>query len=286
MASNLRARSLAPFTLFIASAVLIAPPAFAQQTQAVNDERIAISGSIDVLNVYMFRGVRQDDTGAITWPAAELGLRLRRADNGLTGVQVRVGTWNSLHSGWAGSSGPSGKLWYESNVYGGVAFEFGNAVTLGTTYTAYRSPNDMFTTVKELSVNLALDGPQVAGALLRPYALAAFELDTKPGVGQLDGGFKSGRYLELGAAPGASFHRIGIAVPVRVGLSLGNYYELAGDDHPFGFASVSGIATVPVTRWWNVHGGIEYQRLGTTTKTFNGGDASKTVASIGAGFSR
>jgi hypothetical protein len=144
----------------------------------------------------------------------------------------------------------------------------------------------MFTTVKELSVNLALDGPRVAGALLRPYALAAFELDTKPGIGQLDGGFKSGRYLELGAAPGASFRRVGIAVPVKVGLSLGNYYELAGDDHPFGFASVSGIATVPVTRWWNVHGGIEYQRLGTTTKTFNGGDASKTVASIGIGLSR
>ena len=36
----------------------------------------------------------------------------------------------------------------------------------------------------------------------------------------------------------------------------------------------------------NVHGGVEYQRLGTTTKTFNGGDASKTIGSIGVGFSR
>jgi len=286
MALNLRVGRLARFIPFIVSAVLIAAPASAQQTQAVSDERVAISGSIDFRNVYMFRGVRQDDMGTITWPAAELRLRLRRADDGLTGVHVLVGTLNSLHSGWAGSSGPSGKRWYESNVYGGVTFEFGNAATLGTMYTAYRSPNDMFTTVKELSVNLALDGPQVAGARLRPYALAAFELDTKPGIGQLDGGFKSGRYLELGAAPGASFHRVGIAVPVKLGLSLGNYYELAGKDHPFGFVSVSGIGTVPITRWWNVHGGIEYQRLGTTTKTFNGGDPSKTIASIGVGFSR
>src|SRR5262245_31447984 len=36
----------------------------------------------------------------------------------------------------------------------------------------------------------------------------------------------------------------------------------------------------------NVHGGVEFQRLGETTKTFNGGDASKTIASIGVGFSR
>ena len=86
--------------------------------------------------------------------------------------------------------------------------------------------------------------------------------------------------------PGYSVRRIGIAVPVKVGMSLGNYYELAGKDHHFGFASVAGIATLPLTRWANVHGGVEYQRLGTTTKAFNGGDPSKTIASIGIGFSR
>jgi hypothetical protein len=261
-------------------------PALAQQAPAVNNERVTVASSLDFRNVYMFRGVRQDDTGLITWPTAEVGVRLHSADHGVTSARVRVGTFNSVHSGWAGSDGPSGKRWYESDVYGGIALEFANAVTLGTTYTGYRSPNDMFTTVKELSVNAALERAQVAGMLLRPYALAAFELDTKPGIGQLDGGFKPGRYLELGATPGASFRRVGIAAPVKVGLSLGNYYELAGKDHPFGFVSISGIATLPVTRWWNVHGGVEFQHLGTTTKTFNGGDASKTIASIGVGFTR
>jgi hypothetical protein len=261
-------------------------PAFAQQTRAVNDERVTVAGGFDFRNVYMFRGVRQDDTGTITWPSAEVGLLLHRADHGLTSTRVHVGTWNSLHSGWAGSDGPSGKRWYESDVYTTLALGFGSATTVNTTFTAYRSPNDMFTMVKELSVKAALDRPHVGRALLRPYALAAFELDTKPGIGQLDGGFKPGRYLELGAAPGASFRRVGIAAPVKVGLSLGNYYELAGKDHPFGFVSVAGIATLPVTRWWNVHGGVEFQRLGTTTKTFNGGDESKTIASIGVGFSK
>jgi hypothetical protein len=51
------------------------------------------------------------------------------------------------------------------------------------------------------------------------------------------------------------------------------------------------MATLALTRSatagsWNVHGGVEYQRLGTTTKAFNAGEPSKTIASIGVGFSR
>jgi hypothetical protein len=250
-----------------------------------------VAGSIDFRNVYMFRGIRQDDTGTIMWPAAEIGLRLHGGDRGLTGVRARVGSWNSLHSGWAGTDGPSGKRWYQADIYATLALEFSDAVSLDTTYTAYRSPNKMFTMVKEVSIRASGDRASLGRVELKPYALAAFELDTQPGIGQLDGGFKAGRYLELGAAPGYSVRRVGVAAPVKVGLSIGNYYELAGNDHPFGFVSISGVATLPLTRSasigsWNVHGGVEYQRLGTTTKAFNGGDPSKTIASIGIGFSR
>ena len=285
MRSMLQAHTLAVATLAALSA-LMATPVFAQQPRPVDDEQITVSGSLDVRNAYMFRGMLQDDTGVITWPAAEIALRLRGTDRGGMSARARVGTFNSLHSGWAGSSGLSGKRWYESDVYTTLSVGFGNALALDTTYTAYRSPNKMFTTVKEIAVKATVDHATVGGTALKPYALAAFELDTKPGIGQLDGGFKAGRYLELGAAPGASFRRVGIEAPVKVGLSLGNYYELAGTDHPFGFVSVAGIATLPVTRWWNVHGGVEFQRLGTTTKTFNGGEASKTIAWIAIGFSR
>ena len=275
-------------TRLVLSACLIlnAVPLFAQQASTVGDQRVSVAGGIDFRNVYMFRGVRQDDTGTITWPSAEVGLRLRAADRGLTSARVRVGTFNSLHSGWAGADGPSGKRWFESDVYTTLSLGFANAVALDTTYTAYHSPNEMFTNVKELAFKATVDRPFTARASLNPYALVAFELDTKPGLGQLDGGFKAGRYLELGAAPALSVRRIGVGVPVKVGLSIGDYYELAGIDHRFGFFSVAGIATLPLTRWANVHGGVEYQRLGTTTKAFNGGDASKTIASAGIGFSR
>jgi hypothetical protein len=77
---------------------------------------------------------------------------------------------------------------------------------------------------------------------------------------------------------------------VKVGLSLGDYYELAGVDHGFGFFSVAGIVTVPLgptTKFgaWNVHGGAEFQKLGDTTAFFNGDDDSQVIGSIGIGFS-
>jgi hypothetical protein len=274
----------------VTSGTLAAIPAFAQQGQSAETARIAITGAIDFRNVYMFRGIREDDTGVIAWPYADLGLGLHSGDGRLKNVSLHVGTTNSLNSGVAGSDGLSGKRWYESDVYTTLALGFDNGFTVGTTFTAYRSPNDMFTTVKEVSVKAAVDrGVRQIG--LKPYGLVAFELDAKPGIGQLDGGFKAGKYLELGVAPRYASRHIALDVPVKVGLSLGNYYELAGTDHRFGFVSVAGIVTLPFATStkagsWNVHGGVEYQRLGTTTKAFNNGDATKTIASVGIGFSR
>ena len=61
---------------------------------------------------------------------------------------------------------------------------------------------------------------------------------------------------------------------MKVGLSLGGYYELAGKDHTFGYSSVSSVVTVPLGSrtklgGWNIHGGVEFQRLGELTKAIN-----------------
>jgi len=276
----------------LAMVAVMSAPASAQEPADLTPGRITVTGGVDFLNTYMFRDTRQDDTGVTTWPYANLGLLVYSGDNGLKTVSLKVGTWNSLHSGVAGSDGPSGERWYESDVHATLSLGLAGGVTLGTTYTAYTSPNSMFTAVKEIAVRLAVDDRTTLGGLgIRPYALVAFELDTKPGVGQVDGGFDAGRYLEVGVAPGYTAKAVGIAFPVKVGLSLGGYYELAGEDHSFGYASAAGVLTVPLGGTtslgaWNVHGGVEYQALGETTKVFNGGDASKTVGSIGIGWSR
>ena len=84
----------------------------------------------------------------------DLGIAAYSSDGGLKGLGINFGTWNSLHSGDTGADGPSGKLWYESDFYTTLALGFGGGVSLSTTYTAYTSPNDGFTTVKEISVQV------------------------------------------------------------------------------------------------------------------------------------
>ena len=198
-----------------------------------------------------------------------------------------------------GADGPTGKLWYESDFYTTATLGFGGGASVAATYTAYTSPNNAFTTVKEFMFKLGVDDTAHLGkAALKPYTLVAFEFDTEPGTGQADGGSKAGRYLELGVAPGYSWPRASIVVPVKAGFSLSNYYELSVgtsaepvfEDHAFGYFSVAGLVTVPLggttsVGAWNVHGGIEFQALGDTTKAFNGGDSSRVIASVGIGFS-
>jgi hypothetical protein len=114
--------------------------------------------------------------------------------------------------------------------------------------------------------------------------LLAQELD-----GQADGGSEEGTYLELGVAPGVTRPRVSVSVPVKLGLSLGDYYEGLNGDETFGYFSVGGIVTVPFTSaptkfgTWNVHGGIEYQRLG-DRNSFAYGE-NQAIYSVGIGFS-
>jgi hypothetical protein len=272
-----------------AAALLSVMPAAAQSPDP-NTGALTITGGFDVLNAYMFRGIPQDegDFGSVMWPYADLGIALSSGDGWLKSVGVNLGTWNSLHTGGAGLDGPTGRLWYESDFYATLGLGLGGGTSFGMTYTAYTSPNGLFSTVKELAFKFAVDDSRyLGGAAVKPYVLVARELDEEDG-GQADGGFELGTYLELGVAPGYTTSRFGFAVPVKVGLSLDNYYEGADGDERFGFFSLAGIVTVPFssapTRFgsWNVHGGVEYLRLGDRNQAFG---EHQVVGSIGVGFS-
>jgi hypothetical protein len=271
-----------------AAALLAAAPAAAQGTDP-NSGSLTITGGIDFLNAYHFRGIPQDegDFGSVIWPYADLGVAVFSGDGGLKTVGVNLGTWNSLHTGGAGLDGPTGKLWYESDFYATLGFGFGGGTSLGVTYTAYVSPNGLFPSVKELAFKFAVDDSgYLGGASVKPYVLIARELDDDSG--QADGGVALGTYMELGVAPGFSAPRLAVAVPVKVGLSLDDYYEGATGDERFGFFSIAGVATVPFTSsssrfgTWNVHGGVEYLRLGDRNQGFG---ENQVIASLGIGFS-
>jgi len=245
-----------------------------------NPGAITLTGSMDASNAYLFRGIPQDDTGLILWPAADLGVALRSGGGTVRSITVNVGMWNSLHTGITGADGPSGKLWYESDFWTSVGVGFPGGVNVAAIYTAYTSPNGAFPSVKELSLKASAG---VRG--INPYALVAFELE-----GQADGGAVEGRYLELGAAPSLGLAGITVSAPVRVGLSLDGYYEGLRGDERFGFFSVGGSVTVPLSSErsrlgrWSVHGGADYVRLG-DSNALRLGDNTKVIISAGLGLS-
>jgi hypothetical protein len=279
----------------VAAALVCAVPAAAQSTDP-NTGSITLTGGYDFLNAYYFRGIPQDEGtfGSVMWPYADLGIALVSGDGVLKSLGVNVGTWNSLHTGAVGLDGPFEKLWYESDFYATLGVGFGGGTTFGVTYTAYNSPNGMFSTVKEVAFKFAVDDSgYLKGWAVKPYVLVAREfgrdeVDVVSGAGQADAGSALGTYMELGLAPGFSMLGIAVAVPLKVGLSLDNYYEGVDGDERFGFFSLAGIATVPLTKeptrfgTWNVHGGVEYLRLGDRNQAFG---ENQVIGSIGIGFS-
>jgi hypothetical protein len=290
-----RVATLALLLVFGSSAAAQTPAAPADP----NPGNLTLTGSFDLVSTYLFRGIRQHSTGIALWPVADLGISVYSGDGGLKSAGVNIGTWNSQHTGDTGQDGPSGKLWYESDFYTTFNLGFGGGTSLATTYTAYTSPNNAFTTVKEIMFKLGVDdSAYLEKFALKPYALVAFEFDTEQGVGQADGGAEAGWYTELGIAPGYGASRASFAVPVKLGFSLSNYYELNTGtssapvyvDNKFGYFSIAGLVTVPLGGTssfgaWSLHGGVEYQALGDTTKALNGGDRSRVIGSVGIGFS-
>src|SRR5512132_2633583 len=95
-------------------------PVAAQTSGDPNPGAMTLTGSMDASNAYLFRGIPQDDTGLILWPAADLGVALKSGGGTVRSITVNVGMWNSLHTGVTGADGPSGKLWYESDFWTSV----------------------------------------------------------------------------------------------------------------------------------------------------------------------
>ena len=256
---------------------LLSSPAWAQDPAPV----VVVTGGLDVTNQYNFRGIRQNTDGVSIWPYVDFGFTPFRGDGGLKSVGINVGSWNAIHSQINEADFATDNKWYESDFYATLGLGFSKA-TLSTTYTSYTSPADLFAHVKELAVKLSVDDSSALGrGALKPYALVAFELSDD---GQADAGDGKGTYLELGVAPGYAGAKASLAVPIKLGLSAGDYYEFAtGEDETFGYFSIAGIVTVPLGAHANIHGGVEFQAFGDTVKAYNGQD-SAGLASIGLGF--
>jgi hypothetical protein len=257
-------------------------------TGPTNSGALTFTGGLDVPTLYIFRGIVQEGDSRLTLePYGDLGIALVSGD-GPGSVRVHVGVWNSLNTGSSGTGGPLKALHYAEQFYATLTVGLGKGVTLTPGYLANSSPNRGYNTIQEINLTLARPGR------IAPYGLVAFELSD---TGQLDGGSKKGTYLELGAGPrmGLPFLHASLTVPAKAGFSLNNYYELFGSDlqyhdNRFGFFQIGGLVTVPIS-WvaprfgsWNIHGGADVFRFGTTTTAFNQGNKGKVVGLVGVGL--
>lgn len=245
-----------------------------------NSGRLTFTGGVDAPTVYVFRGILQETDPKITLsPYGDIGLLLASGDGAIRRVSVHVGVWNSLQTGSSGSGGFTEHAHYAEHFSSTLSLGLAKGLTAGFSYTAYTSPNQMFNTVKEVGVKVAQAGR------INPYGLVALEI----GEYGADGGANKGTYLELGAAPAFPIGRFTLSVPVKLGMSLGNYYELDGDDHAFGYLGIGGLVTIPLSGStssfgaWNIHGGVDVLTLGDTPKAFNAGDTRKVVGLVGIG---
>ncbi len=276
--SAARRRSMAGALLL--GATLVWPAAAGAQSP--NQGAVTFRGGVDAPTVYVLRGLVQERDPSLTLtPWADVGFTLKSSD-GVRRIGVDLGVWNSLNTGSAGSKGFTERLHYAETFNASLALGISRRVALATTYTAFTSPNLMFDTVKEVSVTVT------HADRFRPYLRVASEVGDRG----MDGGVRKGTYAELGATPTLlSRRRAILAVPVRVGLSASNYYELDGADHAFGFLSIGGLVSVPVTSAssalgaWSLRGGVDYYTFGDTTKAFNRGEAHKVVGLVGVGVS-
>lgn len=258
-----------------------------------NPGALTVTAGLDFPSLYFFRGIRQEtDPGLTMWPFGDLGIALYSGDGGLKSASVNVGVWNSLHTGSSGSDGPTGGLHYEEDFYTTLGLGFGGGITVGTTFMALTSPNAMFATVKELQFKVA------KAHWLNPYGFLAFELSDD---GQADGGHtfggSKGTYLELGVGPSWPLGDgvATLAVPVKLGLGLSNYYEQVGSDgtitsDEYGFFDVGGLVTFPLKGIpasfgsWNVHAGLDLLFLGDMTRLINEDESTKAVFLFGIGL--
>jgi hypothetical protein len=213
------------------------------------------------------------------WPYADLKIDLMSGDGAVKSTAINFGIWNSLHTGSSGTDGFTGGLHYEEDFYAAFTLGFAGATSFTTQFTAYTSPNGRFATVKEILFRVA------QGSRYAPYGLIAFEVGGE-GTGQADGGLEKGVYAEFGVGPSWPLGGRGttVAVPVKIGLSVKDYYELAGEDHKFGYFDVGALFTVPFSAMptkfgtWNFHAGVDFFAFGDTTEAFNvnaDGDTSK-----------
>jgi hypothetical protein len=276
-----------------AAVVFAAAPAGADSP---NKGRLSLSVGSDFTTAYFFRGILQERDGFIWQPYGELGFNLYTADEASTDpvrtFSLFAGSWNSINSEKTLSDGSGPGNWYESDFYAGLKANFFGNTEAKAFYIAYSYPNGAFKTVQELDFQLTLNDTQWLDKwALNPYVLFGGEFDNTAL------GTDKGVYTEIGVRP--SFvviddenYPVSLALPLKIGLSMSNYYEDAnGNDDTFGFFQGGPVVSVPLAfipaeyGSWAASAGVALYAFGNNLKQYNDNDTPWVVGTTSITFS-
>ncbi len=270
-----------------AAALLAVVPAtaLAQEDPSLDPaSKLSFSADIAFTNSYYWRGILQQDDTFIVQPGFALDAALYEGDKGT--LTLTLGNWNSFGESPAGSGDGIVGNWYESDFYACLTAEI-DRWSFAASYIVYTSPNDSFTNVDEINLEISFDDSELFEGIpaLNPYANIAIELD-----GAADG-MNEGVLLQLGIAPGHTFEEtalgpIELSIPVSVGISLSDYYEDAnGDDDAFGYVDIGADAGFELPSpdgygVWSLTAGVHVLLLGDNLEQINGGTSTEVIGSV------
>lgn len=252
------------------------------QDEKPNKGKISLTLASDFTTAYFFRGVLQERNGFIWQPSAAIAVNVYEGDDGsfFKSIDLGVGVWNSVQSAQTLASGSGPSNLYETDIFPSISLGLPHNLAASLTYYVYTSPNGAFDTVQNIDLGLAYDDSELwgGGFSTGPSMTVSFE------TAGTNFGDQQGSWLGLNAAP--SFvalqhdrYPVTLALPLALGLSLGNYYEIPGKgDDTFGFFSFGLSASVPLAfipqayGAWSANAGINVLVLGDNLKEANLGD--------------
>lgn len=248
-----------------------------------NTGNISVSGSLDIVTEYIFRGMVQENQGLLLQPS--LGVDFAICE----GFSLSTGIWNSIHNNVSDGSPETAEGWFEADWTVGGSVDLSDTVALGISYTNLYNPEGGGSFAEELGFELSYDdsgNPLLGDIALSPYVLVVIETDDgSDGAGSAG---DEGSYLELGVAPEFSLIEgdspVTLSVPVTLGLNLGDYYETGtgvDDDEDFGFLDIGLVASMPLdadSAWgaWTLSAGIHYIALGDSAQEISSNDFGVT----------
>jgi hypothetical protein len=274
--------------------------------------RWGLAAGVDSATAYFHRGFLRHEGGLILQPYATLSFPWHAFPE--MQLTPYLSVWNSLNWGGRGpllladahSVGHGSPLreapdsaedgWDETELMGGVVVGW-RGFTLEGNSTRYLYRASTMADVQELGLKMAYDirlpprdGLSDLGELtfaLKPFAGLFYEVWKQEG--------DLGVYFETGIEPSVRWEggggRFGIGLPMRVGMSLDDYYfDAQGDNAPLGYLSL-GIAVsfgrpMPSERgWWYLTGSVRYLFLeADELRALNGGDDHELIGLVGMSF--